>query len=514
MSATDRTQRIQNLSPEQRSRLLQALRQRTPQPTTTIPRRTQFSPAPLSLAQRRLWFLDQLAPGNPAYNISAAIALQGQLNITVLEQSLQAVVQRHETLRTTFQVIEGEPVQVISPNLPIPISAIDLQQVTESDRSTVMQQNAIAEAQFSDLATGPLLRVTLLQFSSTEFVALLTMHHIISDGWSIGVLIREVAALYAAFYQGDAAPLAVLPVQYADFASWQQQYLQAETFDQQLTYWQQQLAPAASLPALPTDYSRPAVPCFRGAQRSLLLSPALTTDLKTLSQQLDATLFMTLLAAFQTLLYCYTQQEILIGTPIANRNPVELEELIGFFVNTLVLRTQVQGDLTFEEVVQRSRQTALEAFAHPDVPFEKLVEVLQPERQSGHNPLFQVWFAFHNTPLPRLQLPDLQVSPLAVETGLTRHDLSLHLWESPEGLRGIWEYRTNLFASATIESLIQHFETCLQTVVAQPKTRVEQLVEMFVMTKTQQQHQQEQALKTSNLNKLKQLRRKAIDVSL
>jgi hypothetical protein len=512
VTANNRAERLKQLSPQKRLLLLQALRQQAAnsETATTISRRTQSSPAPLSLAQQRLWFLDQLAPGNPSYNISAAVRLQGRLDVAALERSVDEVIRRHDALRTTFATI-SEPVQVIAPTLPFTLSVVNLQELPESARQAEVERSTISAAQYSfDLTTELLLRVTLLQLSETESIALLTMHHIISDGWSIAVLVKEVATLYSAFCEGRLSSLTDLSIQFADFAVWQQQPEQLATLESQLQYWKHQLAGAALLPPLPTDRPRSTPPTFRGTQRSFLLPLALTDALKALSQQAEATLFMTLLAAFQSLLYCYTQQnDILVGTPIANRNLPELENLIGCFVNTLVLRTSLNADSSFQDVLARSRQVTLEAFAHADVPFEKLVEELQPQRSLSCNPLFQVWFALHNTPLPSLELPGLSISPLEIESGMTRHDLSLHLWETPSGLQGTWEYKTDLFDAVTCDRLIQHFTAFLNKIVAEPDIRLSELATMFAEAEKQYQLQSEQDLKAASLNKLKLIRRKA-----
>lgn len=510
MTTTNPTERLKQLSPEKRSLLLQALRrQATKAKTTTIPHRAQLTPAPLSLAQQRLWFLDQLAPGNPSYNISAAVQLQGELNLAFLEKSITEVIRRHEALRTTFATVNGEPVQVIA-SLPFKISVVNLQEVPEQERQAELERWSVAETQHAfDLSAGPLLRVTVLQFAETEFVALLTMHHIISDGWSIAVFVREVAALYTAFCTGQSSPLPELPIQLADFAVWQRQPEQVAKLEHQLHYWKQQLADAISILPLLTDRPRSSSPTSRGAQRSFLLPLELTESLKQLSQQSDATLFMTLLAVFQSLLYCHTQQkDILVGTPIANRHPAELEELIGCFVNTLVLRIPLDENPSFRELLARSRQVTLAAFAHPDVPFEKLVEELQPERTLSYNPLFQVWFALHNTPLPSLELPNLSIKPLPIESQVTRHDLSLHLWETPSGLQGVWEYKTDLFHATTCDRLIQHFIRFLNTIVANPEIRVSELANLYTEVEKQYELQHQQELKAASLNKLKLTRRK------
>ncbi|MGH7828765.1 MAG: condensation domain-containing protein, partial [Candidatus Binatia bacterium] len=323
---------------------------------------------PLSFAQQRLWFLDQYEPGSSVYNIPSALRLKGALNVPALERSLSEIVRRHEALRTTFAVIDGEPFQVIAPALPVSLPIVDLTDRPGSEREKEAQTIAAEHAQKPfDLSQGPLLRVFLLHLGEDDHILLLTMHHIVSDGWSRGVLYRELSVLYEAYTQGKPSPLAELPIQYADFAFWQRQWLQGEVLENQLLYWKKQLEGAPALLNLPTDRPRPAVQSYRGGSRSIELSQELTQGLKALSAQEGVTLFMTLLAAFQTLLHRYTgQNDIVVGSPIANRNRAEIEGLIGFFVNTLVMRTDLSGNPTFKELLTRVRETTLEAYTHQD----------------------------------------------------------------------------------------------------------------------------------------------------
>ncbi|NEP62084.1 MAG: non-ribosomal peptide synthetase, partial [Symploca sp. SIO2G7] len=307
---------------------------------------------PLSFAQQRLWFLDQMKPGNPLYNIPGAVRLKGSLDVVAFEESFNEILHRHEALRTTFKALEGQPVQVIAPTLRLALPILDLQQLREDKREAEIQRLADEEAQRPfDLAKGPLLRVTLVHLDEGEYVALLTMHHIVSDVWSMGVLIQEFSTLYEAFSTGQPSPLPKLPIQYADFAAWQRHWLQDEILDTQLSYWQKQLSGKLPVLQLPTDSPRPRVQTFRGARQSFCFPKGLTEKLKALSHKEEVTLFMTLLAAFKILLYRYTfQEDILVGSPIANRNRTEIEPLIGFFVNTLVLRTNLSGNLSFREL--------------------------------------------------------------------------------------------------------------------------------------------------------------------
>lgn len=450
---------------------------------------------PLSFAQQRLWFLDQLVPNNAFYNVSAAVRLVGSLNLVALEETFDEIVRRHEALRTSFVTVEGQPIQAIAPTLSLPLRIVDLrshsvfdgESLPKAEQETQAQRLTTEEAQRPfDLSKNPLLRVTLLQLDESDYVLLLILHHIVSDGWSMGVLIREIAALYTAKSKQEPSPLPPLPIQYADFAHWQREWLQGEVLKTQLAYWRQQLD-GISILNLPTDRPRPASQTYRGATQFLQLPKRLSEALDALSQQEEVTLFMTLLAAFQTLLYRYTQQEdIAVGSPIANRNRSEIEGLIGFFVNSLVLRTDLSGNPTFRELLSRVREVALGAYAHQDLPFEKLVEELHPERNLNQNPLFQVVFALQNAPMEVLELPGLTLSPLQfVDTGTTRFDLEFHLWEptqnngvgvdSSEGISGFVVYSTDLFDAATITRMLGHFQMLLEGIVANPEQRLADL---------------------------------------
>lgn len=440
---------------------------------------------PLSFAQQRLWFLEQLVPGNPFYNIPAAIRLTGQLDFIALQQAFNAIAQRHEALRTNFAKVNGQPAQIISGNVNITLPVVDLQHLPVIERQLAAGKIATESAQRPfNLATEPLLRVKLLQLDETEYVLLLNLHHIVSDGWSLGVLIRELSALYTAFSTNKPSPLPELPIQYADFAHWQREWLQGEVLESQLSYWRSHLVDLTLL-NLPTDRTRPAVQTYRGATHNLELSNP--TSLEALSQQEGVTLFMTLLAAFQTLLHRYTGQgDIVVGSPIANRNHSELEPLIGFFVNSLVLRVALSDNPTFRELLGRVREITLAAYDQQDLPFEKLVEELHPERDLSRNPLFQVVFALQNAPMQPLELPELTLNPLKFDVNTTRFDLELHLWEQGHGLSGLWEemseglsgfvaYNTDLFDASTIVRMFQHFQTLLEGIVANPDTRIADL---------------------------------------
>jgi amino acid adenylation domain-containing protein len=439
---------------------------------------------PASFAQQRLWFLDRLFPGNCFYNVSAALRLTGSLNASALEETFNEIVRRHEALRTNFRMLEGELVQVIAPQLTIPLPLVDLQNLPATEQQAETRRIANEErSRPFDLSQDSLLQVMLLQLDSLEYVLLLNLHHIISDGWSIGVLIRELGTLYAAFANKERSPLPELPIQYADFADWQREWLQGEVLETQLAYWKQQLD---NLPLLnlPTERSRPATPTYQGAAQFLEFPKSLSAELEALSQRQGVTPFMTLLAAFQTLLYRYTQQtDIAIGSPIANRNRSEIEGLIGFFVNNLVLRTDLSGNPKFVELLDRVREVALGAYAHQDLPFEKLVEELHPERNLSYHPLFQVAFSLQNTPIEVLELPGLTLSQLDFDNPSAKLDLEFHMWESSDGLRGQIIYSTDLFDDATITRMLGHFQILLEGVVANPEQR---LCKLPILTNAEQ----------------------------
>ncbi|HEY9873911.1 MAG TPA: amino acid adenylation domain-containing protein, partial [Candidatus Obscuribacterales bacterium] len=447
--------------------------------TQRIPRRQDNNSIPLSFAQQRLWFLEQFDPGASGYNLPGAVRLQGKLNVAVLEESFNAIVQRHEALRTTFTAVEGSPIQVIAPanSYRLPLAIVDLRSLSPQDQEAEVKRLALAEdLQPFNLETGPLLRTTLLQLGEEEYVLLLTMHHIVADGWSLGVLIRELAAFYEAFADGKESPQSEMPIQYADFAVWQRQWLTGEILENQLSYWKKQLNELPPLLELPTDRPRPAIQTPRGATQSVFLSHELTEKLKSLSRQEDVTLFMLLLAAFKTLLYRYIDRaDIVVGSPIANRNRAELEGLIGVFINTLVLRSDLSGNPSFSELLRRVREVTLGAYANQDLPFEKLVEELQPSRSLSRNPIFQVMFQLRNAPMPPLQLPGLTLSLLEIPRETTQFDLSLDMEEVGERLKASIDYSTDLFDAETIARMLGHFETLLTGIVAAPSQPISNL---------------------------------------
>ncbi|HOR01588.1 MAG TPA: amino acid adenylation domain-containing protein, partial [Anaerolineae bacterium] len=446
---------------------VQAARHAAAEPIRTLPRE---GPLALSFAQQRLWFLDQLEPGSPLYNIPGSVRLTGPLQVEALERALGEIVARHEVLRGSFASREGQPVQVIAPALDVPLPIIDLRALLGPEREAEALRLAREEAQRPfDLSRGPLVRAMLLRLAAEEHVILLTMHHIVSDGWSLDVLLRELGALYAACAAGRPSPLPPLPVQYADYAAWQRERLAGEALEQQLAYWRQQLAGAPPTLDLPTDRPRPATQSFHGAHRAFALPDALAQALSALSRGEGATLFMTLLAAFQALLARYTGEENLcVGSPIAGRNRAEIEGLIGFFVNTLVLRADLSGNPSFRELLRQVRATTLGAYNHQDLPFEMLVDALQPERDLSRTPLVQVMFDLESAPLQALELPGLTLRLLDVERGTAKFDLLLAMVEEDGRLRGTLEYNTDLYDAATIERLLGHWQALLEGIVADP----------------------------------------------
>ena len=430
---------------------------------------------PLSWAQQRLWFLHQLESESSAYTIPFPLKMSGKLNIKALEQALQQIVQRHEVLRTHFQIVNNQPVQVIVPHLTLTLPVLDLQNWPDPWQELEKQALLLAQKPF-DLAQDSVIRVTLWQLSPEEHLLLILIHHIAGDAWSLGIFIRELSAHYQAINNGTSSLLPELSIQYADFAVWQRQWLSGQVLEHHLSYWQQQLADAPTLLALPTDRPRPAVQTFRGAKEYFQLDENLTQKLKQLSQKAGTTLFMTLLAAFVVLLSRISNQtDIAIGSPIANRNRHEIEPLIGFFVNTLALRFDLSKAPNFEALLAQVREVSLEAYVHQDLPFEMLVEALQIDRRLDRNPLVQVMFGLQNTPTHAWDLPDLTVQQMPLSLGGVRFDLEMDFWEVAEGLKGICYYSTDLFDVQTIIRTIGYFQTLLTGIVENPQQSVTNL---------------------------------------
>jgi amino acid adenylation domain-containing protein len=475
---TELNERVAALSPEKRALLERRLQaKRSGGPPDRIPRREPGDyPLPLSFAQRRLWFLEQLEPGQFFYNLPLPLRLMAPVSVPLLEKCVNEIVSRHESLRTTFVRSDGRPVQVVAPHAPLSLSVIDLRDLPDDEREAEAFRRVQLESQNPfDLARGPLLRASLIQLGASNYVLLLSMHHIVSDGWSMGVLYRELAALYAAYSAGRPSPLDELPVQYPDFALWQRERLSGSVFEPLLSYWKERLAGMPAVLELPADHVRPPVQVFSGASYSVTLPVSVTERVKAVARQADATLFMTLLAAFKALLWRYTgEPDVVIGTPVAGRTRVELEPLIGFFVNTLVLRTDLSGDPSFGELVGRVRETTLGAYANQEMPFERLVEELRPERDLSRNPLFQIMFVLQNT-RSDLQLDPQHTAP-QFSVGTSKFDLTLSATETAGGLLTIFEYNTALFDNSTVVSIAENFRRALENAAADPSRRLSELL--------------------------------------
>ncbi|MDZ8262378.1 condensation domain-containing protein [Nostoc sp. ChiQUE01b] len=511
---SDLSQRIANLSPKKRELFLQRLNKNERDIFSQEQIKFQSRKSncfPLSFPQQRLWLLEQLYPGSFTYNEPAALRFVGDLNIAALEQSFVEIVRRHEVFRTTFPTVDGQPVQAIAPTGSIKLPMVNLRDLPKVEQEALVQQLAQQEAQLPfDLTRESLLRVTLLHLGEKDNVVLVTTHHIVSDGWSMGVFVRELAALYEAFCAGKPSPLPKLPIQYADFCVWQRHWLQGEVLEEKLTYWKRQLSTNLPVLQLPTVRPRETVITNQGATNSFVIPCNLSKNIQVLSRQEDVTLFMTLLAAFQILLQRYTNQDdIVVGTDVANRNQPETELLIGFFINLLVLRTYLGGNPTFRELLKQVRKITLEAYDHQDLPFEKLVEVLAPARNSSHTPLFQVLFVLQNTQRLVLEFPGLTLSQFVWGNNTARFDLSLFLTEIEQGIKGNWRYNSDLFDATTITRMSGHFEALLNSIVAQPDTRINNL-EMLTEAEKREKMETEVKQEKSKLKNFKNFKPKAV----
>ncbi len=444
------------------------------QPLPSVKKISREGELPLSFTQQRLWFLDQLVPDSNYYNITSAVRLQGQLNFPALEAGLQEIINRHEVLRTLFISSNGKPHLIIKEQMPVNIEVTGLTDLDPAIREAEAARLANRSALLPFfLNTGPLFRFKLYHLDSHEHLLLITLHHIISDGWSMGVFVRELSALYDAFSKGQQTPLPELPIQYLDYACWQREWLQGQILQDQIDYWKNQLSGELPIMELPFDRPRPPVQTFNGAFTKFTLSESLTDDLREKCRETGVTSFMFLLAAFQTFLYRYSHQNyVLVGSPIANRTRFDAESLIGFFVNTLVFRTRFRGNSSFTDVLRQVRESTLGAYAHQDLPFEQLVELLEPERDMSHSPLFQVAFVYQNFPIESVELSALKISPHEIESGISRYDLTLTLVENESGMVGYFEYNTDLFEESTVLRMSRHFQTLLEQVVRNPKQKV------------------------------------------
>ncbi|MGI9628537.1 MAG: condensation domain-containing protein, partial [Longimicrobiales bacterium] len=472
----DLEQRIANLSPEKRRELEAQLLKRRVQQQEGVTRiqRDGTGPLQLSFGQLRLWFLDQLEPGSSAYNIPLVLRLTGALDVVALEGALSDIVARHEALRTKFASEDGEPVQVVVPAGPVALSP-GQGGPADVDRDRVADLAREEARRPFDLTEAPPVRFKLLRLSQQEHWLVVTLHHIVADGWSLSVLQEELAAAYVARREGQESPAGELPVQYPDYAHWQRERADSDSTRKQLDYWRSRLADAPTL-SLPTDRPRPEMQSYRGAMLHHVLPGELVEDLKALGRSHQATLYMVLLGALNVLFHRYSgQRDICIGSPIAGRSRQEFEGLIGMFVNNLVLRTDLSGDPTFAELLSRVRTTALEAFDHQDVPFEMLVEEIQPDRDLASSPLFQAMLVLQNQPAPPSQMGELEMERAFVDIGTTHLDLTFYLTEQATGLEVAVEYSTDLFDPSTIDRMVQQFATLLKGVVAAPKTKTSKL---------------------------------------
>jgi alpha-ketoglutarate-dependent taurine dioxygenase len=516
MSTNSFEQMIADLSPVKRELLLKRLAERLGTQASSPPagRAREAEHFPLSSGQRRLWFLQQLKPNSAAYNYPVSIHLRGRLDVAALERGISEIVRRQDALRTNFVKVEGQPVQRIRPHEPIRLRLFDLTTLDDAEREARAATLIADEAQRPfDLSGELLCRVTLLRLSDEHHILLLLMHHIVFDGWSLGLFLRELGILYDCFRRGLQNPLPELTFRYVDYAVWQQQTLRDERLEELLSYWKRQLAGAPALARLPADRPRPAAQTFRGAQQTLSLSAELSDRLRTLSRREGVTLFMTLLAAFKTLLYRSSgETDIIVGTDTANRSRVETEELIGFFVNIVPLRTDVSGNPTFLELLGRVREVALQAYAHEELPFDKLVEALCPERVPGYTPFVQVLFLLQNAPLARNTLAGLSMSMQETGKETTKFDLVVSVAETTDGLAWVFNYSTDIFEEATIARLMKRFRTLLGSIADCPEAR---LNDLEVLTETELRHKKMQTMERqgSKLQKLRSARRKGLDFS-
>jgi amino acid adenylation domain-containing protein len=479
MQSDERRERLRELSPAKRALLLKKFVQPHQEDSgpPAITARSRREPAILSFAQQQLFYLYLLNPQSSAYNLPIALRLRGQLHVSALLASIRTIIERHEVLRTTITLIDEQPIQVVAATPRLTPRLLDLSACGQAEQARLLDEVVADESAAPfDLTCGPLLRVTLLRLAATDHVLILNMHHIVSDGWSIGLLMQELNALYPALCARRPNPLAPLALQYADYAYWQRQWLQGSVLENHLSYWRQHLAGAPTTLDLPADHLRPDAQSYQGQCLFFQLPLHLRAALYQLGQQEGATLFMTLLAAFQVLLSCYSgQEDFLIGTPVANRAHEETEGLIGCFINTLVLRCNLAGSPSFRMLVQRVREACLQAYAHQELPFEQLVEALRPERNSNYNPLFQVMFILQNAGETALRLPGLQVEAVAEQAGSAKFDLTLSLSESEQAFEGVLEYNSELFEQSSIARLQSHFLSILQEMVATPDRRITEI---------------------------------------
>ncbi|HYK43323.1 MAG TPA: amino acid adenylation domain-containing protein [Thermoanaerobaculia bacterium] len=467
---------------------------------------------PLSFAQQRLWFFDQIVPGSSAYNIRRSVRIRGPLHLSAFREALQVVSDRHDVLRTRFESVDGRPVARIDERLPVELRVADLRAVSAEEREQAALREAAEEVEKPfDLARAPLFRAALLRLGEEESIFVLTIHHIVSDLWSVGIFLKELAAAYESLLAGRRPDLPELPIQYSDYAAWQPRALTPSLLGEQLEYWKRQLANAPEILSLPLDHPRPVARSFSGARRSISLPPDVTASLKVLSRRASATLYMTLLGGFAALLHSFSgEEDIVIGSPVAGRIRVETERLIGFFLNTLVLRVDLSGDPSFRELLGRVRETALGAYAHQDLPFERLVDELRPSRTLAHNPLFQVWLVLQNAPGEGLHLPEASVEGVDVPIRTARHDLQITFWETGAGLQGLVDYSTDLFEDSTVAGMVEDFISLLGVISERPDTRLSALTETRRESRKLREQREQEEVERSSREILKTVRRRAI----
>src|SRR5665213_1495381 len=432
---------------------------------------------PLSFAEQRLWLLDRLEPGKSVYNVSEAMRFTGRLQVASLEKAINEIVRRHESLRTTFTLVEGRPMQIVAPSLHVPMTICDLQHQGEQEREQTVAHNAaeLAGTPF-DLEQGPLLRATLFVLRPGEHVLLLVMHHIVSEGgWSMSVFLREMGILYNAYSLDQNSPLPELPIQYGDYSVWQRDALQGPVLQPHLSYWKSHLEGSPALVNWPAGRPKSAAQTYNGARQSIFLSKDLKDALNALSRKEGVTTFMTLLAAFQTLLFRLTgQEDLVVGVPVSGRTP-QTQDLVGLFLNTIALRTRFSGEVSFRQFMKQVRQIVFDGLAHQDLPFELLVKAMVPVRSLAFTPLFQVMFAFQNAPHTELELTGIAATPFEVEINSSMFDLTFFAWEKPNGLKIVFEYSTDLFERATIDRMLAHLQVVLEGIVRNPEEQLSKL---------------------------------------
>ncbi|MGA9772072.1 MAG: amino acid adenylation domain-containing protein, partial [Blastocatellia bacterium] len=467
----------------------------------------------LSFAQQRLWFMDRLSPDKSGYNISNAIRLKGPLNVPALEQALGEIVRRHEVLRSSFSEKDGQPLQITSPEYRIAFTILDLRNLPDEEKQRRIEGFAIKQANRSfDLSRAPLMRVTLLRLAAEDNVVLFTMHHIVGDAWSVGILIGEVTALYEAYLFQMPSPLEDLPIQYADYAQWQRQWLEGDVLDTHLSYWKNKLNGKLPTMDLPFARPRPTVQTFRGSHSAWTVPKKLSDSIKKIGRQEGATLFMSLMAIFNAQLNYYMGiDDIILGTDVANRTRPETEKLIGFFANQLVLRTDLSGNPTYLDLLGRVREVALGAYAHQNLPFDKLVEALKPQRDFSRNPLFQILFGLHNAPTSALHLPGVTPSSFAFENGTSVFDLSLYFIDTGDGLAGIARYNADLFDGESIARLIADYDLLLEAVATDPLIGLNSMRELLEQTEMNRRKAKDDDFMKARLSKFKSVRRRAIN---